>query len=615
MSAFVLNMSKGSLNDVLLNEDIPLNWGFRFSFCGDISRAMVYLHQHKLYHGRLKSNNCIIDDRWVVKVSDYGLRNIRKEEFGDDEYEETYQKQMARVYLPPEALDDPKNIYLPTTDLIKACWNEDPNERPTFSNIKQSLHRINPNKASPVDMMMQLMEKYSKHLEVLVAERTQDLVLEKQKTDRLLYSMLPKAVADQLRQGMSAAAENFDECTIFFSDIVGFTSISGSSTPYEVVALLNKLYVAFDSIIDSYDVYKVETIGDAYMVVSGVPKRNGYIHASEIASMALDLVKVCETFVIPHKPDEKLQIRAGIHSGSVVAGVVGLKMPRYCLFGDTVNTASRMESTGEALKIQASDPCVTCLKQIGSFKVECRGDMQIKGKGIMRTWWVKDKDPNIKPESKIEGYLDINQIVRDDKDNNVKKLSLEERSDDLSCQNISLPGSIEEKETNEGPEMGGFKQYDKPANLFLPPLDNGGLNIPLDSDVTEHTRVPSPTDNTVPVNISHVVTSSNLNRASLPPVETITMNGAVPPSVETIADIASPMENTEKAKKKHKKKKKHKEKKRKEEKETVQNYLGSGTLKDNGDVKNGQVSVVFNESTQKFGSAEPLIGNDLESKV
>uniref|UniRef100_A0A3P8TXF9 Guanylate cyclase n=1 Tax=Amphiprion percula TaxID=161767 RepID=A0A3P8TXF9_AMPPE len=399
---------KGSLNDVLLNEEIPLNWGFRFSFATDIARGMSYLHQHRLCHGRLKSLNCVLDDRWVCKITDYGLRMYRRDDGAEPL--STYQQRLLEVYMPPEFQNSNMEPTLagdvgsrnsihkadstcpcPSdyVELIRRCRSHNPAHRPTFEQIRKFVHRINPIKVSPVDMMMNLMEKYSKHLEVLVAERTQDLTHEKQKTDRLLYSMLPKQVADDLRQGKPMQAQSYVSATVFFSDIVGFTQLSSSSTPYQVVDFLNKLYTTFDDIIDNYDVYKVETIGDAYMVVSGVPRVNGILHASQIASMALDLVGVCRTFRIPHKPNTQLQIRAGIHSGPVVAGVVGTKMPRYCLFGDTVNTASRMESNSVALKIQCSCSTFYLLEEIGGYVLECRGTLQVKGKGDMVTYWLE----------------------------------------------------------------------------------------------------------------------------------------------------------------------------------------------------------------------------------
>ncbi|KAK0085019.1 hypothetical protein PV325_005945 [Microctonus aethiopoides] len=196
------------------------------------------------------------------------------------------------------------------------------------------------------------MEQYANNLETLVAERTADYLEEKRKCEELLYQLLPKSVASQLILGQSVIAETYDQVTIYFSDIVGFTSLSAESTPLQVVDLLNDLYTCFDSIIENFDVYKVETIGDAYMVVSGLPMRNGMNHAREIARMSLALRDTVMTFSIRHRPHEQLKLRIGMHSGPCVAGVVGLKMPRYCLFGDTVNTASRMESNGEENIIQ-----------------------------------------------------------------------------------------------------------------------------------------------------------------------------------------------------------------------------------------------------------------------
>ncbi|XP_030062588.1 retinal guanylyl cyclase 2 [Microcaecilia unicolor] len=315
----------------------------------------------------------------------------RCDPFPDDAYLKDVTWRPPLPELTPGKSDQDCPSQADYSELIERCWAHNPMMRPSFEQIKKSLEKMNPNRVSPVDMMMNLMEKYSKHLEAIVAERTQDLLEEKQKTDRLLYSMLPKPVADNLRQGHTAEAQNYSSATVYFSDIVGFTAISGTSTPQQVVMLLNKLYTKFDDIIDNHDVYKVETIGDAYMVVSGVPKENGIRHVAEIANMALNLVAVCHSFKIPHLADAQLQIRAGLHSGPVVAGVVGTKMPRYCLFGDTVNTASRMESTSEALRIQCSSSAAELLQELGGYILTCRGTLNVKGKGEMRTWWLQGK--------------------------------------------------------------------------------------------------------------------------------------------------------------------------------------------------------------------------------
>ncbi|XP_013783433.2 receptor-type guanylate cyclase Gyc76C-like [Limulus polyphemus] len=239
-----------------------------------------------------------------------------------------------------------------------------------------------------MDNMMDMMEKYANNLEDLVDERTALLLEEKKKTEALLHRMLPKSVAAQLKRGEPVIPEAFNHVTIYFSDIVGFTSMSAESTPMQVVSFLNDLYTVFDAVINYYDVYKVETIGDAYMVVSGLPIRNGDQHAGEIASMALELLDSIKSFKIRHKPDHLLKLRIGIHTGPVVAGVVGLTMPRYCLFGDTVNMASRMESNGEALKIHVSPDCKEYLDRLGGYILEKRGVIPIKGKGNINTFWL-----------------------------------------------------------------------------------------------------------------------------------------------------------------------------------------------------------------------------------
>ncbi|XP_070615521.1 uncharacterized protein [Erythrolamprus reginae] len=246
--------------------------------------------------------------------------------------------------------------------------------------------------------MTEWIQNYARTLK----ERTEDLKQERHLAEDLLHKMLPKSVAKQLRKHKHVEAENYDQVTIFFSDIVGFTTIAASCTPLQVVEMLNNLYMCFDTRIDSYDVYKVETIGDAYMVVSGLPERNGTRHAHEIAKMALDLVAAVRQVAIPHLPTSKLQLRAGIHTGPCVAGIVGHKMPRYCLFGDTVNIASRMESSSLPQKIHISSATYQALVEDDAYEIELRGEIEVKGKGKMKTYWlVGNKNYSVQNDSLV----------------------------------------------------------------------------------------------------------------------------------------------------------------------------------------------------------------------
>ncbi|XP_055954535.1 uncharacterized protein LOC126811279 [Patella vulgata] len=213
-------------------------------------------------------------------------------------------------------------------------------------------------------------QKYS----ISLANRTKALNKEKKRTETLLHQMLPKSVADKLKANEVVDPENFVEATLFFSDIQGFTQLSARSSPIQVVEMLNSLYSCFDGRIAMYDVYKVETIGDAYMVVSGVPKRNNNQHAAEIGTMALSLLDHISRLEIPHLPGTKFKLRIGIHTGAVVAGVVGMKMPRYCLFGETVSIAAKMESLGKPGRIHISHSTKDALQTLGGFTMEERQD-------------------------------------------------------------------------------------------------------------------------------------------------------------------------------------------------------------------------------------------------
>ncbi|XP_041372552.1 uncharacterized protein LOC121385829 [Gigantopelta aegis] len=219
-------------------------------------------------------------------------------------------------------------------------------------------------------------------------QKTRDLEVERKRSQALLFELLPVTVAQKMIQQEPIDPESYQSVTIYFSDIVDFTYISSNSSPLQVVNMLNMLYEMFDNQLELFDVYKVETIGDAYMVVSGLPQRNGERHCMEIAGLALELLTIISHTSVPHIPDRKLQLRIGLNTGPVVAGVVGTKMPRYCIFGDTVNVASRMESYSLPGRIQISETTKKGLDVLGGFVMRDRGLVDIKGKGRMHTHWL-----------------------------------------------------------------------------------------------------------------------------------------------------------------------------------------------------------------------------------
>ncbi|WKY04725.1 hypothetical protein Q1695_005606 [Nippostrongylus brasiliensis] len=461
--------SRGTLQDIVYNDNIALDQKFHGAFIRDILSGLEYLHASAIgYHGALSTWSCLIDRNWMIKLTDYGiadpLERWEKQQAisvdglkdGDDKtqalqatsalYEapemlknreknrlrrvdENWmkltmnRKQLADIYafgvvmyeiffraLPfPEGTDiselvetikDGSKVVKPTiqknkvlnmdlTNLIEDCWNGSPEMRPSLRRIKLNVETYLKVRGSLVDQMMRMMEEYANNLERTVQERTGMLEEANVRADKLLSQLLPAYVASELKQGRSVPPKMFSSATILFSDIVGFADLCQSATPLEVVNVLNGVFDGFDQFIARRDAYKVETIGDAYMVVSGVPEENGHRHINEIAGIALDVHKYLTDFAVPHKPRERIVCRLGFHTGPVAAAVVGLNAPRYCLFGDTVNMSSRMESNSEPGKTQISEPAnKLLLEHYPDYETEERGQISVKGKGMCTTYWL-----------------------------------------------------------------------------------------------------------------------------------------------------------------------------------------------------------------------------------
>lgn len=209
----------------------------------------------------------------------------------------------------------------------------------------------------------------------------QQLQTEQARSERLLLSILPASIAEQLKQSHNTIANSFAEVTVLFADIVDFTQFSADRTPREVVNLLNEIFSAFDWLAERHGVEKIKTIGDAYMVAGGLPTPRKD-HAEAIAEIALDMLDEIACFRT--QTGQPLTMRIGINTGPVVAGVIGMNKFIYDLWGDTVNTASRMESQGVPGGIQVTAATYDLLKD--KYVLEERGLIPVKGKGEVTTY-------------------------------------------------------------------------------------------------------------------------------------------------------------------------------------------------------------------------------------
>jgi class 3 adenylate cyclase len=234
-----------------------------------------------------------------------------------------------------------------------------------------------------------LLARQRDELDLEVQERTKELRLEKQKSDDLLRNILPEEVANELKEKGSADAKQFDMVTVMFTDFKGFTKISERLSPSQLVEEIHICFKAFDDIIERHNIEKIKTIGDAYMCAGGLPVSNE-THAADVVNAAIEIRQFMQEHLEQKKlaGEEVFEIRIGIHTGPVVAGIVGIRKFAYDIWGDTVNVASRLESSGEAGKINISGSTYEYVKD--QFACTHRGKIEAKNKGQIDMYFVEN---------------------------------------------------------------------------------------------------------------------------------------------------------------------------------------------------------------------------------
>jgi class 3 adenylate cyclase len=412
-------MEAGSLYDLLHNESMPIDGELLLPILRDITQGVRFLHAASpiVIHGDLKAPNVLVDIKYRAKVADFGLTQkkqigatgtplwmapelLRGESennamtdvysFGIILYEAYSRKDPYFGENHIEVLKlvaDPKIKKRPgvpegcpqcIAQIMNDCLVENPADRPTFEELDLRLKRFDVESVEPELRR----SKQEKKEAAQVADRNQ----------MLLFDVFPKHIAEILRDGRKVEPESFECTTVFFSDIVGYTTISTKLPANKISDMLDRLYDAFDAIADRLEVFKIDTIGDAYMCVTNLSK-NQSDHAVRMARFSVEAMHAANHTLID-VDDPSLgcvQIRVGFHSGPIVANVVGTRCPKYTLFGDTVNTASRMESNALPGRIQCSERSAALIsEQDPNFPIVARGKIHVKGKGDMYTFWVNE---------------------------------------------------------------------------------------------------------------------------------------------------------------------------------------------------------------------------------
>ncbi|KAL3936605.1 MAG: hypothetical protein SGBAC_008109 [Bacillariaceae sp.] len=412
-------MEHGSLYNVLQNPTIVLGSDLILHIVKDIAQGVRFLHSSNppLTHGDLKSSNILIDSKFRAKLADLGMtKPSQKKATGtrlwmapellskkspntpnSDMYsigvilneivsrKEPFHDTTDDMSIIINGITDPKinrrpeiPLYCPVKlkKLIVFLWHADPLLRPTANELNNRLDDLN--------------DQVFAACVPVVASRSAKVP--NAHSHDFLYQAFPRSVADVLRAGGKVEPERHNDISICFSDIVGFTTIASKLDPLKVSSLLDRLYLRFDEVTTKYDLFKVETVGDAYMCAGNLAKDQQEDHVRRIALFATGICKAAaETLIDEDDPSlGYTEIRVGFHCGPVVSNVVGSLNPRYGVFGDTVNVAARMETASMRGKIQCSKECAEKLINVPDLLVKARGPIHMKGRGRMMTYWVSE---------------------------------------------------------------------------------------------------------------------------------------------------------------------------------------------------------------------------------
>ncbi|CAD6194485.1 unnamed protein product [Caenorhabditis auriculariae] len=303
---------------------------------------------------------------------------------------ETLEKICSEKGLQP-CLPECGNFTVRLVSVMQQCWLQRISGRPALFKISDAVAREFEKdlKGTLIDQMIEMVDEYSANLEQVVATRTRELDQQMSQTENLLYQLLPKSIADALREGRPTYPEQHHSVSLLVADLCQFTTFCEALIPIHVLETLQELYSSFDMVVQRHNAFKVENVGDAYLIGSGIPHIGELKHLREVGRVALKLRKFMETFVVRHRPEMKLQLKLGISSGVVATGVLGSVAPRFCVFGEAVSLACQMASHSLPGKIQLPELTTSLLKEnYPAFQLEERGMIEVKGKGMCLTFWL-----------------------------------------------------------------------------------------------------------------------------------------------------------------------------------------------------------------------------------